>query len=568
MTVELVGDGPALAALRETLADASVPVATASADALADADATDADLTVVVGPVGAQVFATANEVRRRWLAVELGGVGGRALPDVDASVSGFGPSTGCYDCLRGRVAASAERVEDGAGPDAPTARLAGTLAARSAVGLLDGDDAPLGRVLEVPHAEREFLALPHCSCAPERDWALRREGESRSLDDALARAERALDGRVGPVAEVGEAESFPLPYYLASLADTAGFSDVRAPVHAAGVDPDWDAAMMKALGEALERYGAAVYRRGDLPAAPAATLPGAVSLSRFVTPEGIVPRDDETTTWVPGEDLHSGASVALPAERVFFPYETEAPTITTGLGLGNGGAGALVAGLTEVLERDASMLAWYSTYDPLGLAIDDEGFETLVRRARAEGLSVTPTLLTQDVDVPVVACAVHREGEWPRFALGTACALDPARAARSACCEAIQNWLELRGMGRGDAANAGGRIGHFASRPDSVEGFVAPEATVPASGLAVEASTDAAALSALLDRVADAGLDAYAARLTPRDVDALGFEVVRVLLPEAQPLFVDESYFGARAESVPASLGFEARLRREHHPFP
>ncbi|WP_254545164.1 YcaO-like family protein [Halomarina pelagica] len=566
MTVELVGDGPAADAVRATLTDAGANVVGTTADALGDND-----LAVVVAAVGAPAFEAANAARGRWLAVELGGVGGYAVAGVEASVAGFGPSTGCYDCLRGRVAANLAETDDGE-IDAPTARLAGAVAGREVARLLAGDGSSgasiLGRVIEVPHARREFLPLPHCSCAPERDWSLRRDHEGRSLDDALSRAERALDERVGAVREVGEAESFPLPYYLATVCDTTGFSDARAAGHAAGVDPDWNAALMKALGEALERYGAGVYRRGDLLTAPAARLPEAVPAGEFVAPEGVAPPADEPTAWVPGEDLRTGERVALPAERALFPYETDGPTITTGLGLGNSGAAALVSGLTEVVERDAAMLAWYSTFEPLGVDVDDEGFEALVRRARAEGLSVTATLLTQDVDVPVVACAVHREGEWPRFALGTAADLDPAAAARSACCEAVQNWLELRGMGRADAADAGGRIGHFASLPDSVRGFVEPAATVPASSLTDGVPEGEAALSALVERVTDAGLDAYAARLTPRDVDLLGFEVVRVLVPGAQPLFMGDAYFGERAETVPGELGFEPRLRREHHPFP
>jgi ribosomal protein S12 methylthiotransferase accessory factor len=72
----------------------------------------------------------------------------------------------------------------------------------------------------------------------------------------------------------------------------------------------------------------------------------------------------------------------------------------------------------------------------------------------------------------------------------------------------------------------------------------------------------------VLDRLATADLDVYAARLTTPDVAGLGFEAVRVLVPDAQPLFTDDPYFGSRAESVPPELGFEPRLDREHHPYP
>ncbi|PSQ02793.1 bacteriocin biosynthesis protein SagD [Halobacteriales archaeon QS_5_70_17] len=577
-TVATVGDGPAAAAVRATLEDANPDIevrATAGIEEVGDAD-----LAVVAAPTGAAAFAAAARSGRPWIAVELGGVGGHALSQVTAAVTGFAPETACYDCLRGRVASNLDGdAEREAAPDpdpAPAdARVAGALGGRAAVRALSGEGSAFGTVRERPHARRRLLPLPHCDCAPERDRALRREHEPRDLEAALKRAERAVDPRIGIVREVGEVESFPVPYYLATLCDTSGFSDARASRQAAGVDPDWNAAFMKALGEALERYGAGVFRRSEFAGRPDAT---AVPLESFVLPEGTsagAGGDGSAPAhgWVPGEDLHAGERVALPAPRVQFPLEGAGPTITTGLGLGNSGSEALSAGLAEVIERDAAMLAWYSTYEPLGLSISgsDAGersaFEAVRRRARAEGLTLTPTLLTQDVDVPVVACAVHRDGEWPRFAVGTDAALDVASAAGSAACEALQNWSELRRMGRSRAADAGGRIGHFASLPVAARAFTDPETTIPAD------SVDAAVppegrLDALLDRVAEAGLDAYAARLTPRDVEALGFEAVRVLVPAAQPLFLDDPYFGERAERVPRELGFEPRPDREDHPFP
>jgi len=565
MTVTVVGSGPAVAAVEAALADVDRPgpVERVGPDAIRG------ELAVVVGRAGARGFGVADERAREtgldWLAVELGGVGSRAVDGVEAAVTHL-EAAPCYDCLRGRVEAAVGAAADvgGRATNAPTERFAGALAGREALARLTGDDsgpAP-GRLVEVPHATRELLALPSCDCGAgrERDWTPRRDAVDRAVEASLARAERALDPRVGPVAEVGEAESVPLPYYLATVADTSGFSDVRAASNAAGVDPDWNGAFMKALGEALERYAAGVYRGTALPAVGA-------DVTRVDATAFVLPNDGDVTapeTWVPGERLVDGERVALPAPRVFHP--TDDATITTGLGLGNGGRGALVAGLTEVVERDAAMLSWYSTAGPLGLEIDADPFRTLRRRARAEDLSLTPTLLTQDVDVPVVAVAAHRTGEWPRFALGSAAALDPIEAAVSAGCEALQNWMELRGMGREEAVDAEGAIGQFASLPDAVQPYVAPATSVPASRVAEPPGGDPVAT--LIDRLAEADLDAYAVRLTTRDLDAIGFEAVRALVPAAQPLFVDEPCFGERAERVPETMGYEPRLDRQHHPFP
>jgi len=201
--------------------------------------------------------------------------------------------------------------------------------------------------------------------------------------------------------------------------------------------------------------------------------------------------------------------------------------------------------------------------------VDDDPYETLRRRARSEGLDVTALLLTQDVDVPVVAVAVEGES-WPRFALGSSADLDPLAAASGALEEALQNWMELRSMGSEAAAEADGAIGHYAARPDAVGSFTDPETAVPLSSVGPDAvpDGDAGELSALVERVTDAGLDPYASRLTTRDIDRLGFEAVRVVCPGAQPLFFENAYFGERAEHVPDAMGFAPRLERAHHPFP
>ncbi|WP_158056215.1 YcaO-like family protein [Halorussus halophilus] len=580
-TVALVGSGPAAEATMAALGDANADVVQTDVERIAAAD-----LAVVADAVGATAFERATEVAREsgtpWLAVELGGVGGYAVPEVDAAVSGFAPPTACFDCLRTRVAANAEEGTDSPDIDQANARFAGALAGREAATLVSGGESSvLGGVLELPHAERNVLPVPGCSCATgtHRDPTLDRGYTDVAIDDALARAEETVDDRVGVVSSIGEVESFPAPYYLAQVADTTGFSDVQAAEQAAGVAADWNAALMKALGEALERYSAGVYRDDDFESGrPAdfqsggpADFDSVVAPDRFVRPEDWPePDPTESIRWVEGSDLHTDERTLLPAEFVQFPPpETRyKPSITTGLGLGNSSVEALLSGLYETIERDATMLSWYSSFDPLGLRVESDAFETLEKRARAEELSVTPLLVTQDVDVPVVAVAVHRENSWPQFAVGSDADLDPDAAATSALAEALQNWMELRSMGREDAADADGAIGEYADFPETAREFVAVETEIPSASVGADDASGEAELDAVLDRVADADLDVYAARLTPRDVEAVGFEAVRVLAPEAQPLFTGDSFFGERARTVPGELGFEFRPEREPHPYP
>ncbi|QCJ46604.1 YcaO-like family protein [Haloprofundus sp. MHR1] len=578
MHVGLVGSGPAAESLRAAFADIDAQVSETTPGSLADFD-----VGAVVAPAGSDAFARANDLADRWVAVEIGGVGGHPLSALDASVSVFDAESGCFRCLRARVSSN---LDDDVTADRPrgdraAVRLAGAVAGRRAVSLLSGDGVA-GTVVELPGPEREFHPVPGCDCAAPRDRTLSFAHRDADLDDSLARAERALDDRVGLVRSVGERASFPVPYYFAQTADTTVFSDARAAEFAAGADADWNPAFMKALGEALERYCAGVYRSGEFVTAPETNRANPVSPRRFVRPDGRETAGrDEAIQWVEGTDLDSRETVSLPAEFVQFPPPTERhkPAITTGLGLGNSTVEACLSGLYEVLERDATMLAWYSTFDPLELVVDDDGFEALVGRARAESLSVTPLLVTQDVDVPVVAVAVHRGGAsaergedgaaaWPRFALGSGANLDATAAARSALAEALQNWTELRSMGPERAAGESGAIGEYADFPRAARRFVDAAGRVRADDVGTAELSGTEELEAVVSRASAAGLDTYAARVTTPDVAALGFEAVRVVAPEAQPLFTGETFFGERARRVPADLGFEAQLDAPFHPYP
>ena len=563
MDIGLVGDGPAVEAVSAALGDVDVnvmPVEVGLLDGF--------DLAVVVDTAGSETFAAANEHLDRWVAIEVGGLGGVPLEPVDAAVTAFDET--CYDCLRRRVASGGAEPADAPAGRRSAVRYAGALAGRRVIQLLAGDPVA-DTVVEVPGAERTLLPVPGCDCGADPGDALPREHQERSLSDAIDRAERAVDPRIGLLSEVGEQESFPVPYYVARVADTTPFSDARAAEFGGGVDAGWDAAFMKALGEGLERYAAGVYRGASFTRAPAANVPNPVAPDAFVRPESAEPyaRDDRLP-WVTGEHLGTGEVASLPAEFVHFPPPENRyrPAITTGLGLGNSGPHAALSGLYEAIERDATMTSWYSTADPLGIEVDDEGFAELEKRARTESLSVTPLLVTTDIDVPVVAVGVHREGDWPRFAAGSGADLDPAAAARSALAEALQNWTELRSMGPDAAAKQGAAIGRHADFPAETRAFFDADATVPAESLGEPELSGGDELAAVVDRAEAVGLEPYVARTTTRDLAALGFEAVRVLVPGAQPLFTGDPFFGDRASDVPRSMGFEPDLEKEYHPFP
>ncbi|WP_254862739.1 YcaO-like family protein [Halovivax gelatinilyticus] len=579
MDVHFVGDDPVKEEVEAALTDVDIGLEEAALEDIADAR-----VAIVTDVAGSERFRIASQMARDgntpWISVEVGGVGGQSISSVDAAITGYGPKTACYHCLRARVASTRSAYTTTANPsaDRQTVRLAGAIAGRECVRMLARDEESiLGSTVELPYTRRAVHPIPSCRCHPEgRDRTIELTDETeRTLESTVDRMEGAIDDRVGLVRSIGEVDSYPAPYYLSTLADTEPYSDASAPVNAAGVDEDWNRAFVKAIGEALERYCAGVYRDVDCIEATFDELDAVLDPTTIVRPDDADELDPEDAhPWVEGLDLIGDEPTYLHADVVHFPQPNGGlvPQITTGLGLGSSMADAVISGLTEVIERDATMLAWYSTFEPLELELEDEPFDRLAGRVESEGLSVTPLLVTQDVDVPVVTVAVHRdepEPDWPAFAVGSAASLDVIQAARNALAEATQNWMELRSIGLDDAEDAGAWIGEYASFPDPARSFVSPESSIDAATVgpqSVPTGTDA--VTALLERLEAANLDVYAARITTRDVESIGFEAVRVVVPDAQPLFTDEPYFGERIETVPESLGFESRPDREPHPYP
>lgn len=543
--------------------------------------AADGPPTIVAGTPGDDRLGDVDDdAGRPWVAVEVGGIGGRPVEGVAGAVSVVDPAGPCYRCLRLRVAAVGRPLAEAEPRREVAARYAGAVAGRLVreVGP-DGLGSLGGRARLLDGDEHRFLAVPTCRCAPDRDRPERPPRAAPPGGTALERAETAVDPLTGVIPTVGEQASYPAPYYVAELADTTGFSDARAARFAAGVDLDWDDAFMRAIGEGLERYCAGVYRLDALPAEP----PGeAVELSAVPTATG-----DATPIgrWWPADDLATDDRVWLPAEAVVFPPPEGAAIdgITTGLGLGGSWAAAVLAGVLEVIERDACMLGWYSTFEPLGLTVDHAPYLTLARRMAGEGLASTALVMTQDIDVPVVTAVVHRRDgdgdpvlavphtdpdDWPAFAVGSAAAVDPAYAAERALAEAAQNWVELRGMGP-ERASEEGAIGTFASFPRTARSLVDPDHAVDAADLAPGGELDAEdALDRCVAALGAADLAVYAARTTTRDVAALGFEAARVVVPDAQPLVRRRAHFTDRVRTVPRSLGFRPRLDRGDHPYP
>jgi ribosomal protein S12 methylthiotransferase accessory factor len=436
-------------------------------------------------------------------------------------------------------------------------------------------------------------------------------------EEMLTRARRIVSPRAGIVSRVVLRElaaDDPRVYWAAStpgslvpIADRPALNNGDA----ASVDPD--RAVLKALGESVERYCSALYDERELRLAAYDEVPDAAAPpeSFALFSEGqhrtpgfpIAPFTRETRVcWVRGHSLVHDRPTWVPAAFVYVPYRCapgEAPIrdfISTGLAAGPTLASAAYRAIAEAVERDAFMIVWQNRLPRPHIelvGVRDPFVQELLRAFDGVPVRLSAVLLTLDIDVSVVLVVVASEsGRPPLTVLGLGADLSPRRALAAALEEAALGFVAYRRLiahspeywpepGYRDVVDlerhALAHAVDAALRP-SMDFLALPSTTVPLDALPDRSSESAPDnLRTVVDAVAAVGLDVVAVDLTTPDVDDAGFKVVRCVVPGLQPLdtnHTQQHLGGRRLYEVPYRLGLVPRPRSEDelnpdpHPFP
>jgi ribosomal protein S12 methylthiotransferase accessory factor len=362
-----------------------------------------------------------------------------------------------------------------------------------------------------------------------------------------------------------------------------------------------------AIGEAAERYAGSCLPADSLLATAAELGPAAVDPGRFAlfaawqyAQRGFMfePFTREARVrWVRGFSLPDAADSLLPAQLVYLGWRRttgEAPigyATSNGLACGATLEEAVLAGLFELIERDAFMLTWTNRLSmPLLDWSDDADLSAFESRylapagARHHAVDLSPFL-----DVPVVIAAAEGDGvKEPAFSLGAGSAPTVVEAAKKALAEAyaVRTWGRLLMLTEPDVPDSSD-VTTFA---DHIHFYTRPPRSVAAQFLvassdrrsvgevpALAGTTPLERIAELTDRLARRSISAYAVDVTSPDVAAAGVAVAKVVAPELCSLDVrhDCRFLGGeRLYRAAFELGLaEAPLAPEDvnpcpHPFP
>lgn len=381
-----------------------------------------------------------------------------------------------------------------------------------------------------------------------------------------------------------------------------------------GTSVDKDRAIMKAVGESIERYCSALFDSNDFLFSSyenikePAVNPNKFALfseKQYKTPNFTFQKLNNQTPafWSLGYSITYDRPVYVPSGFVYIPYMFSDPresqfhiSISTGLACGTSRAMALYKGLMETIERDAFMIVWRNR---LSLPIidletvEDPIVRQLLKSMDGIPVQIYPIVVTLDIGIPTILVVIKNlSGTPPYTMVGISANLDPNQALRSALEEGV---LSLFGMKRYVKTKI-----NYKPEPnyrDLKSPILHALAHAVCDDLRKETdflvnSNEKISIQDLQNRsqegyvenihtateiLKERGLETIALDITTPDIDEAGFKVVRSIVPGLHPLDIDHNYMylgGKRLYQAPCDAGFfkqpfkEEELNMAPHCFP
>ncbi len=372
----------------------------------------------------------------------------------------------------------------------------------------------------------------------------------------------------------------------------------------AGAALDRVSALWATVGEAIERFALHVYDSRDFLVSAADRLEG-----DYLAPDQLILYSDHQyaradwpfrrfdpsapIAWSCGIRLDTGAVAYIPASLAYLGYgpssvqERFDAGYSTGAAAGASFPEAALAGLLEVIERDAFACHWYLRRTPAALDRDrllPRLPRELVRLFERALIDVELMDITTDLGVPaVLALGCSKDGRG--VPIGASARLSLQDAATKATIEAFHtfNWiLDLRRQGEtapkpADIETYRDHVRYYLepAHNESLAFLTQPNRPEPFAHQAFDEIAPTQQLDALVTYLADRGHRCFALDITPDEVDSLGMgiRVVKTFITGLHPLGCghDREHLDPRrlrAFAQAAGLRAPADFNLDPHPFP
>ncbi len=398
------------------------------------------------------------------------------------------------------------------------------------------------------------------------------------------------------------------PYFIkysVRLSDTILLSDADKSVGkiAGGSDLEPERALMKALGEAIERYCLGIYREKNFLRSSRAQIGDeAIDLNLFATLANKQRKlaefqrwrfnDGSIFQWDKCFSLIDKRPIFIPAQLIYVPYKyiPKEPIIqlpiSTGAAAGCSLEEALYRGICEVVERDAFMITYLNKISPpiIDLASSqDSRLKKILTLFERYNLGLYVLDITTDIGLPtVLVIVIDRTGIGPAVSVGTKTSLNILEAIIGAIYETQKTRLWIRGE-----MDKGYNLEDIKSRADKIKNFIdrglfwsplemikkieflfhGPQkkiSNMEFSDLSLDYQTN---YQKILSLFIKKEIPLYVKDLTIKEVDALGFKVVKVIIPQFHPLYLWEQFRYLEGKRLHQSSSSKGNFNNIPHPF-
>lgn len=338
--------------------------------------------------------------------------------------------------------------------------------------------------------------------------------------------------------------------------------DEEEQLGSAALSSNEDFAKVKSLGEYIERYCLENPPKKLKKASYLEISEKAVDPVKFVNfrDEDMVFRRKEyieklrthRLSWVTGEDLATNKKVFIPAQLVFLKSGIGEPLIrpriSTGAAAHEDYNKAVLNGILECIERDSYMLRYLSKDSVPRVELDGK-LKELEEYFDRYGLELKLFDITTDLNIPSFMCMnIDRTGVGPAVSVGLKSGLVPREAARGAIIESqqVRQWIRysyvqdaMPEISRRSEIDSIKKRGYFWYGLDKISKLdFLFDGTITKIK---EARSLVNSFNKLIRHLSDKGLDVYAVDITTKEIMEAGFYVVKAVIPQLHPLYLEEN---------------------------
>lgn len=351
--------------------------------------------------------------------------------------------------------------------------------------------------------------------------------------------------------------------YSVSFTDS---SNPKGEADAGGLSFNQNTAILRALGETIERFSMSINDETKFKLASFRNLTKLYIAA--LDPHDLCsfsdtrkPTDNLRTIplqWIEGKSLSTNEKIFIPAQLIYVPfiYQNSEPElsvpISTGAAAGSGLADALYRGICEVVERDSFMIAYLNKISSphINLSSVDNGlFLNTLEAFRRYNLELIVLNLTTKLQIPSFAAIIlDRTGIGPSVSVGLKAGFNSSNAIMGAIEEAQMVRFYSRDLA---SNNIGVKDNHEIQTIEDRARLWYPTSMIKHLDFWLKRKTykmlnspkvgsSERNLQKAVSLLKQNGVDVLYVDITDRLVKKYGFTVVKVVIPQLQPLYLDE----------------------------